>query len=113
MSDYTPEVWVMLEIKTPEVTLYKILAGWYGGFAGGDSWKLNSGCKSVEVDGDFFLFHGHSGSVYRCHKEAYRTSGMTASILDSFQYQASQSEQDVTIEIMPEDTNWFDIEYGE
>ena len=37
----------------------------------------------MEIDGDYFLFHGRSGSVYRCHKDMYGTTSYGASILGS------------------------------
>lgn len=81
MSTYTPDVWVMVEIITPEYgTIRKILGGWYGGYLGSDSWKLSSGNLQEFVDGDYIVFPQESGSVYRCHKDAQRCSGLTGSI---------------------------------
>jgi hypothetical protein len=73
---YHPDNWVILKIETqPETnetqdeTIYKVLGGWSGGYLDGDSWRMNSGIVSHERDGDYWLFHGHSGSVYRCHAD--------------------------------------------
>lgn len=110
MNEYNPEAWVVLKFVTPTYTIYKVLAGWYGGYTGGDYWKLNSGITKVEVDGDYYLFHGYSGSVYKCHKEAYRLSSLMTSTYDSFQYQVMQAP-DVTLELMPSETNFLEIEY--
>lgn len=110
MSEYIPDTWVVLEITNNGNTMHKVFAGWYGGFAGSDSWKLNSGIVRVEKDGTCYLFHGSSGSVYRCPEGAYRMSSYQYSVLDSFMYQAGQVEG-VTITVMPEDTNFLEIEY--
>lgn len=110
MSEYLPDRWVVLKLTTPGYVLYKVFGGWFGGFADGDSWKLNSGITKVEAKDEELLFHGYSGSVYVCHPAAYGMSGYMASVLDSFQYQATQTEG-VTIEVMPEDTNFLEIEY--
>lgn len=77
----------------------------------GQSWKLNSGCTKVEKDGDYFLFVGYSGSVYRCHKEGYGTTSYTAQVLNGFMEEAK--ENSVRIEALPEETNWMEIDYGE
>jgi len=45
MSDYYPDRWVV--VKIGEENLYKVFACWYGGYARGDSWKLNSGITRV------------------------------------------------------------------
>jgi hypothetical protein len=85
-SEHTPDTWVIIEM-TPNGhdTFYKVLAGWYGGFTDGDSWRMNSGINKVEVDGDFYKFIGASGSVYKCHKDAERLSGMTGGIWSQLQ----------------------------
>lgn len=66
----TPDNWVILKINQPDETWYKILAGWSGGYLDGDSWRMNSGITTVTEEGDFYLFAGESGSVYKCHKES-------------------------------------------
>lgn len=111
MSTYTPDTWVVIKIVAGQDTLYKVLAGWYGGYAGSDSWKLNSGITHVERDGDYYMFYGYSGSVYRCHKDIYRMSSLTAGVLHSLEYK--YADTDVVIEMMPEDTNWLKIDYNE
>lgn len=110
MSEYIPDTWVVLEIKNKGNVMHKVFAGWYGGFGGSDSWKLNSGIVRVEKDGQCYLFHGSSGSVYRCPEGAYRMSAYQHSVLDSFQYQAAQVD-DVSITVMPEETNFLEIDY--
>lgn len=112
MSEYNPDKWVMLKFTTPKYVVYKVLASWYGGFATGDSWKLNSGVTKVEKDGDLYRFHGSSGSVYQVHKDTYGMSGYTMGVLAGFQKDVDETE-DVTLELMPEDTNWLELDYGE
>lgn len=77
MAEYTPDSWVILKI-TPkdEPVIYKVLAGWYGGFANGDSWKLNSGITAFTENGDQIGFVGESGSVYTCHTSSERFTGL-------------------------------------
>lgn len=65
----TPEKWIIL--KMPNGTGYKVFATWAAGYLDGDRWKLNSGIKSIELDGDYYLFEGFSGSWYKCHKSSY------------------------------------------
>lgn len=78
---YEPNNWVILKItKENQEPYYKVLAGWYGGYLYGDSWKLNSGITKVDQDDDFYYFHGYSGSTYKCPKEQERFSGITAGI---------------------------------
>lgn len=112
MSDYSPDRWVMLEIKSNELhaPTYKILAGWFGGFATGDSWKLNSGVTKVEEDGEFYLFYGYSGSVYRCHKNDYGLCGITSSVLANFQHQIKDMPNS-SIEVLKPNANFLGITY--
>lgn len=110
MREYNPDKWVMVKITHKGNVVYKILASWYGGFATGDSWKLNSGCTKIEEDGQTYLFSGSSGSVYRCHKNNYGMSGYTMGVLASFQKQADE-DPDTTLEVMPEETNFMELHY--
>lgn len=101
MSTYTPDVWVVLEFDAPQLEqpLRKVFAGWYGGFAGSDSWKLNSGITETrQVDG-WWEFDGYSGSTYCCHANNYKMSGLMHGVLASWQKQAEQ-RGDTTIKIL-------------
>ena len=44
----TPDNWVVVKVGK---NLYKVLAGWSGGYLDGDRWKLNSGISEVKDDG--------------------------------------------------------------
>jgi|TARA_Y100000310_G_C20568776_1_gene756913 hypothetical protein len=83
---YQPDNWVILKINAKNETglevFYKVLAGWSGGYLDGDSWRMNSGITEVIEEGDFYLFEGSSGSVYRCHKENEAVRMNTFSILN-------------------------------
>ena len=110
MSDYTPDKWVMLKFTHGDRPVYKILASFYGGYARGDSWQLNSGVVKIEEDGDLYLFHGSSGSVYQCHKQMYGMSAYTMGILSNFQKQVEDMD-DVTLELMDADANFMELNY--
>lgn len=99
MTTYTPDRWVVLEFVTPQETLHKVFAGWYGGYLGSDSWKLNSGIIAVRKQDDCWEFDGYSGSIYRCNPKYYGISGYMHSILSRWLTQAEQ-RGDVTIEII-------------
>ena len=68
-NQYTPAEWCLVRINDD---LVKVFGSWRGGYISGDSWRINSGIEKVEEDGDYWLFIGYSGSVYTCHKDAYR-----------------------------------------
>jgi hypothetical protein len=67
---YNPDNWVIVKITMGDNPTYKVLAGWSGGYLDGDSWRMNSGITKVEIEDDFYLFHGHTASVYKCHKHS-------------------------------------------
>lgn len=90
MSEYTPDRWVVLELVTPKETIRKVFAGWYGGYLGSDSWKLNSGITDIREQDDLFAFDGYSGSTYFCHRNGYGMSGYMHSVLTSWLNQAEQ-----------------------
>ena len=103
MSDYYPDCWVIVKFTGSAVgpePLYKVLAGWYGGFARGDSWKLNSGVVGVKVEDTSYSFEGSSGSVYHCHTTSERLSNLTASTYNWFIEQNKDRSSEITIEIV-------------
>lgn len=105
MSEYNPDCWVIIKLSGIDVQdgpLYKVLAGWYGGYTGGDSWKINSGITKITTVGDVYEVEGYSGSTYMCHKNVERMSGYTASILKDFVNQIG--EKDVVIEVVDIET---------
>ena len=107
MSDYTPDKWSVIKIVTEKQTIYKVFACWYGGFAGSDSWQINSGIKEVIENDNCYEFHGYSGSIYRCHKNCYGTNSYGGGVLQNFIDKA-----DFKIEIVPENTNWKELNYA-
>lgn len=104
-----PDKWVVLQINNKGEVFYKVLAGWSGSYLYGQSWQLNSGIKRVDVEDNYYLFHGYSGSIYKCHKDGYGLNSMTASILANLQNKA-ESTQDVEV-IMLEDQDFTQINY--
>lgn len=89
MSEYFPDVWVVVElsgskIQAPNNCYHRILAGWYGGFVGADSWKLNSGVEKIIEQDDHYEVHGSSGSIYYCGKHCEKTNRYTQGILENF-----------------------------
>ncbi len=93
MTEYFPDKWAVVELKTPEETLYKVLASWYGGYLSADSWKLSSGIMSVTKTEHGYEFNNYSGSVYKCHKHGYGMSMYTAGIYSSWEAQATDELQ--------------------
>jgi hypothetical protein len=107
MSVYTPDVWVIVKFsgnKVPDGELYKVLAGWFGGFAGADSWKLNSGITKIKKKKKVYSVSGYSGSVYECHQDAERTNMMTHGIFQQYSEAYKQNGHDVKMEIVPIET---------
>jgi hypothetical protein len=110
MSDYTPDRWVVVRITDAESPpIHKVFACWFGGYAGSDSWKLNSGITRAYEDGHCFMFDGSSGSTYACHKASYGTNMYGHGVLQNMIVKAEKNG--IIIEILPELTNWLEINY--
>ena len=88
---YTPDSWKIILFDSDDFgKVYKVLAGWYGGYANGDSWKLNSGIIEVVETDNFYDFYGSSGSIYHCTKTGEHISGIMGGMLSSWQEQAKE-----------------------
>lgn len=90
-NQYEPDKWVVLKINDA----YFVFGIWPKNY-----WRRNSGITEIEDDGDYLLFHGRSGSTYRCHKERYGTSLFGEHILADVQRKAESD--DVFFEILSE-----------
>jgi hypothetical protein len=109
MSDYRPDRWTVIRIQATGQTIYKVFASWSGGYAGSDSWKLNSGITRATLVGDSWEFDGSSGSVYSCHKDAYGTNGYGGHVLNGLLEKAIQ--QGIEIDVLSADTDWAALNY--
>jgi len=110
-NEYSPEKWVVVKIEGGKFPLtYKVFACWYGGYLDGDSWKLNSGITKVTKAKKHYKFKGFSGSVYKCHENAYGMTGYGATVINGIINKSK--EAGVTVEIMLEETNWLDLTYN-
>lgn len=99
--EYLPDNWVVLKIRHEDETLYKVLAGWSGGYLEGDAWRINSGINRVEEDGNCYEFYGSSGSCYRCHKKGYRLTMAISGVYNQLKERFGDK-----IELMSKDTDW-------
>lgn len=100
MMNEVPDAWTILKFSGDGVVggpMYKVLAGWYGGYTGSDSWRLNSGISRVEESNECYFFHGHSGSVYQCYKNIERMTGLMSS---KFEFWRKNSPPDVSIDLI-------------
>lgn len=84
MSEYTPDKFVVIDYGE-EVGYaqqrYAILAGWYGGFAGSDSWKRSSPVVEWHFKEDGLEATTESGSQYVLHKGAIGVTMLTQSLI--------------------------------
>ena len=66
----TPDSWVILEVNHEGEQFQKVLAGWSGGYLHGDSWRLSSPIKSIDITigDDKLVVYTESGSCYNLYK---------------------------------------------
>jgi hypothetical protein len=99
-----PDNWVVLKITTDKEIVYKVLAGWSGGYLGSDCWKLNSGIVEVHELEEGWKFIGHSGNEYICPKDQYRLRMNNSGV-----YNKLMKHYGDLVELMPEDTDWSQL----
>lgn len=96
---YQPNNWQVIKVvpkSTPEITHYRILAGWTGSYSYGSSWKLSSGIEQI-IDLTFnWKVPQTSGSVYVLNKHQEHMSVATMGVLESVQ----SSNPDVVLEVV-------------
>lgn len=82
MSNF-PHKWVVIDYgeEYADAQRYAILAGWYGGFAGSDSWKRSSPIVGWHFKEDSLEVTTESGSKYVLHKGAIGVTMLTQSLV--------------------------------
>lgn len=105
MSEHLPDNWVVIFLNGDDPH-YRILAGWSGGYAQGDSWRMNSGIVKVEETESHYRFYGSSGSCYVCHKEAYCLRMNNAYIWNQLQELHGDK-----VKMMDKDTDWLEMDW--
>lgn len=69
-----PDNWVIVEIQDPihpgMPPIQKIISGWSGSYLYGDSWRVSSSIKQldIKINQDFFTVETNSGSTYTLWK---------------------------------------------
>lgn len=109
MANYTPDKWVVIKLSSQDSSYYKVFACWYGGFAGNDSWKMNSGITSIIEYDTYYVFAGSSGSTYTCSKDTYGTHFYGQAILLDIIRHAGNAG--VNIEVLNETVNFSELKY--
>jgi hypothetical protein len=68
-QDITPDSWVIVEYNGSK-QFQRILSGWSGSYLYGDSWRMSSPIKelNIKVNQDFFTATTDSGSTYQLFK---------------------------------------------
>lgn len=108
MNDYTPDNWVVIEVKAKgEDTNYRILAGWSGGYLDGDSWRLNSGITKARRIKKGWKFYGYSGSCYICRDGVYGLRFNNVLIFENM-----KKMKGLKVRILDEDTDWSNFDWG-
>jgi hypothetical protein len=91
----TPQKWIVLQFPD---NLYKVFGSWAGSYLDGDRWKLNSGIRSIILDGDYYLIEGWSGSFYKCHVNAWGIASLwTNGILNTMLEKAKDVNVDIKV----------------
>ena len=108
MTAYKPDTWVVIKFTSPDDVTYKVFGGWYGGYAKGDSWQLNSGIEHIEENELFYLFHGYSGSVYECYKGSEKRLTMYhQGVISSIQESVYKAGEGYAMEIIESNSPEF------
>lgn len=94
---YNPDNWVIVKFNSKEHgSAYKVLGGWSGGYLDGDSWRLSSGLNDIEEDGEYYLMHNHSGSVYKCHKDGNGMGYLSANQYNIMKKQVEEAGAEIS-----------------
>jgi len=107
--EYNPDRWLMVRLSNDGKVHYRVFATWAGGYLDADEWKLNSGVTQLKETETHYLFDGSSGSVYKCEKKSYGSTGYGFGVLNNLI--TKSLDQGTVIDILPEKTDFISIVY--
>src|SRR6056300_136167 len=95
----TPNSWVVIEVNHEGKQFQKILSGWSGGYLDGDSWRLSSPIKilEIDIDSEWTTATTESGSTYRLLKESQGLRMSNAGIWNQLKEQFGDSVEIVEL----------------
>ena len=95
----TPDSWVIVEIKFEGKQFQKILSGWSGGYAYGDSWRMSSRISeiNIKVNQDFFTVDTESGSRYTLFKSRQGLRMSNSGIYNELKEQYGDAVEIITL----------------
>lgn len=110
MINYVPDNWIVVRVNDLEknTVYYRLLSGWESGFLQQAEWRLNSGIAMCAEVSDHYLFFSVSGSIYKCHKNAY---GLRVNTIDIFS-KCQQEYGEDNFKMMPEGVDWVGLDWG-
>ena len=79
--NYFPHKWVVIDYGEEYTQRYAILAGWYGGFAGSNSWKRSSPVVEWDFKDGGIEATTESGSKYVLHESTIGVTMLTQSLI--------------------------------
>jgi len=95
----TPNSWVVIEVNHEGKQFQKILSGWSGGYLDGDSWRLSSPIKilEIDIDSEWITATTESGSTYRLLKESQGLRMSNAGVWNQLKEQFGDSVEIVEL----------------
>ena len=95
----TPNSWVIIEVNHEGEQFQKILSGWSGGYLDGDSWRMSSRIKEIQIDieEDYITVYTESGSTYNLLKESQGLRMSNAGIYTQLKERFGDSVEIVTL----------------
>lgn len=82
-NTHKPDLWQLVQFNSTATPTYHILASWYGGYLGSDSWRLSTQIELVEDHPDYWLVTTRSGSQYELvrHPHCWGMSGLARQVV--------------------------------
>jgi hypothetical protein len=102
--NYTPDLWVIIEVDSKYGKHRKVLGSWYGGYLGSDHYRVSSGITKVIDRKKHYEIENESGSVYICYKGAEGMSSLTRDVYNKYKKDLKDGKLG-TIKIIKEKAN--------
>ena len=95
----TPDSWVIVEVNHEGQQFQKIISGWSGSYLYGDSWRMSSPIKeiNIKVNQDYFTVDTQTGSRYNLFKSRQGLRMSNAGIYNQLKEQFGDAVELITL----------------
>lgn len=92
-AELTPDLWSFVYIESADRKMVRVIAGWRGGYLGGDEWRFSTPLQSISETEEGYLAWTESGSSYYLRKSGQDcSSSLVEAVYNKYKRVADEND---------------------